>query len=131
MASTCLNEQGWHPDLIELELAHAERNEVRVQPRAATGLSDDDAALPRRVARDTDTSATGPDLIRKGVSRSRDREFKRRATDALLSLLCGDKVPADTGRRAHTQMLLTPDLSDTYVLRVVTDWRSIPSTPRA
>jgi integrase len=22
MASTCLNEQGWHPDLIELQLAH-------------------------------------------------------------------------------------------------------------
>lgn len=29
MASTCLNEQGWHPDLIELQLAHAERDEVR------------------------------------------------------------------------------------------------------
>lgn len=29
IASTCLNEQGWHPDLIELQLAHAERNEVR------------------------------------------------------------------------------------------------------
>ena len=29
MASTCLNEQGWHPDLIELQLAHAERNQVR------------------------------------------------------------------------------------------------------
>jgi integrase len=29
MASTCLNEQGWHPDVIELQLAHAERNEVR------------------------------------------------------------------------------------------------------
>ena len=29
MASTSLNEQGWHPDLIELQLAHAERNKVR------------------------------------------------------------------------------------------------------
>lgn len=29
MASTCLNEQEWHPDLIELQLAHAERNKVR------------------------------------------------------------------------------------------------------
>jgi integrase len=29
MASTLLNEQGWHPDLIELQLAHAERNKVR------------------------------------------------------------------------------------------------------
>jgi len=29
MASTCLNELGWHPDVIELQLAHAERNKVR------------------------------------------------------------------------------------------------------
>ena len=29
MASTLLNEQGYHPDLIELQLAHAERNKVR------------------------------------------------------------------------------------------------------
>ena len=29
IASTLLNEQGWHPDLIELQLAHAERNTVR------------------------------------------------------------------------------------------------------
>jgi integrase len=29
MASTLLNEQGVHPDLIELQLAHAERNTVR------------------------------------------------------------------------------------------------------
>jgi integrase len=28
-ASMLLNEQGWHPDLIELQLAHAERNNVR------------------------------------------------------------------------------------------------------
>ncbi len=29
MASTCLNEQGFPPDVIELQLAHAERSEVR------------------------------------------------------------------------------------------------------
>src|SRR6202008_1284473 len=29
MAAPCLNEQGWHPDVIELQLAHAERNESR------------------------------------------------------------------------------------------------------
>jgi len=28
-ASTILNEQGWHPDVIERQLAHAERNKVR------------------------------------------------------------------------------------------------------
>jgi integrase len=29
MASTLLNEQGWHPDAIERQLAHQEQNEVR------------------------------------------------------------------------------------------------------
>jgi hypothetical protein len=29
IASTCLNELGWHPDITGLQLAHAERNEVR------------------------------------------------------------------------------------------------------
>jgi integrase len=29
MASTLLNEQGWHPGLIELQLGHAKRNKVR------------------------------------------------------------------------------------------------------
>jgi hypothetical protein len=28
LASTCLNELGWPPDLIKLQLAHAERNKV-------------------------------------------------------------------------------------------------------
>jgi integrase len=28
MASTCLNERGWHPDVIELQLARKERNKV-------------------------------------------------------------------------------------------------------
>jgi integrase len=40
MASTCLNEQGWHPDLIELQLAHAERNKVRAAYNRATRLAD-------------------------------------------------------------------------------------------
>jgi integrase len=29
MASTSLNEQGWHRDAIERQLAHAERNAIR------------------------------------------------------------------------------------------------------
>jgi hypothetical protein len=29
MASTLLNEKGWQPDLIELQLARVERNKVR------------------------------------------------------------------------------------------------------
>jgi integrase len=38
IASTCLNELGWHPDLIELQLAHAERNEVRAAYNRAQRL---------------------------------------------------------------------------------------------
>jgi integrase len=38
MASTSLNEQGWNPDLIELQLAHAERNKVRAAYNRASRL---------------------------------------------------------------------------------------------
>jgi integrase len=38
LASTCLNEQGHHPDLIELQLAHAERNHVRAAYNKAQRL---------------------------------------------------------------------------------------------
>jgi integrase len=40
MASTCLNEQGFHPDLIELQLAHAERNKVRAAYNKAQRLAE-------------------------------------------------------------------------------------------
>lgn len=38
MASICLNEQGWHPDIIERQLAHAERDEVRAAYNQAQRL---------------------------------------------------------------------------------------------
>ena len=38
MACTCLNELGWHPDLVELQLAHAERNKVRAAYNRAEHL---------------------------------------------------------------------------------------------
>jgi len=38
MASTSLNELNWHPDLIELQLAHAERNAVRAAYNKAQHL---------------------------------------------------------------------------------------------
>ena len=38
MASTLLNEQGFPPDVIELQLAHAERNKVRAAYNRATRL---------------------------------------------------------------------------------------------
>lgn len=56
LASTCLNEQGWHPDLIELQLAHAERNKVRAAYNRASRLMERHkmmqalGRLPRRAA---------------------------------------------------------------------------------
>ena len=40
MACTCLNELGWHPDVIELQMAHAERNKVRAAYNRAERLAD-------------------------------------------------------------------------------------------
>lgn len=40
MASTLLNELGWHPDLIELQLAHQERNKVRAAYNRAQRLAE-------------------------------------------------------------------------------------------
>ena len=40
MASTLLNEQGFHPDVIELQLAHAERNKVRAAYNKAQRLAE-------------------------------------------------------------------------------------------
>ena len=40
MASTCLNELGWRPDLIERQLAHSERNPVRATYNRAQWLDE-------------------------------------------------------------------------------------------
>ena len=40
IASTLLNELGWHPDLIELQLAHGERNKVRAAYNKARRLEE-------------------------------------------------------------------------------------------
>lgn len=40
MASTLLNEQGWHPDIIELQPAHKERNKVRAVYNRAQRLAE-------------------------------------------------------------------------------------------
>ena len=40
MASTLLNEQGFAPDVIELQLAHVERNKVRAAYNRAERLAE-------------------------------------------------------------------------------------------
>jgi hypothetical protein len=39
-ADSCLNEQGWHPDGIELQLAHKERNNVRAAYNRAERMAE-------------------------------------------------------------------------------------------
>jgi hypothetical protein len=65
MASTCLNEQGWHPDLIELQLAHAERNQVRAAYNRAQRLEE------RRTM--MQAWADYLDSLRSGAKPKRDR----------------------------------------------------------
>jgi hypothetical protein len=55
---TLLNEQGWHPHLIGLQLAHAERNKVRAaynrgEPRQAADIDASLGGLPGRAQRST------------------------------------------------------------------------------
>ncbi len=45
MASTRLNELGWAPDLIELQLAHRERNRVRAAYNRAERLEERTAMM--------------------------------------------------------------------------------------
>jgi len=40
MACTCLNELGWHPDVIELQMAHGGRNKVRAAYNQAERLAE-------------------------------------------------------------------------------------------
>jgi integrase len=40
LASTCHNEEGWAPDVIELQLAHAERNKISAAYNRASRLAE-------------------------------------------------------------------------------------------
>lgn len=82
MASTSLNEQGWHPDVIELQLAHAERNKVRAAYNRAQrlrGAQNDDAAL---VGLFGSIVSTGPGWQRK-FARIRTRDVVLRIVDEV------------------------------------------------
>ncbi len=62
MASTLLNEQGVHPDLLELQLAYAERNTVRAAYNRAQRLAERRTMMQHW--------ADFIDDLRKNVSRS-------------------------------------------------------------
>jgi integrase len=62
-ASTILNESGFRPDVIERQLAHAERNKVRASYNRATYL-DERRALMQQWADLVDDMATGSKKVR-------------------------------------------------------------------
>jgi len=104
MASTCLNELGWHPDLIELQLAHAERNKVRAAYNRAERLSDrtkmmqewadhldrlrvtKSASPPEHVAASREFIANDSDAQRPRESRQAKHRPTRNAIAAQLDL---------------------------------------------
>ena len=74
MASTRLNELGWNPDVIELQLGHAERNKVRAAYNRAQRLEERRNMMQAwadylDALREADPIATEP---RRGVSSGRD-----------------------------------------------------------
>ncbi len=67
MASTLLNEQGWAPDVIERQLAHAERNEVRRAYNRAKYL-EERTKMMQAWADNLDSLRMGPKIISFGIS---------------------------------------------------------------
>lgn len=73
MASTLLNEQGWHPDVIELQLAHAERNKVRAAYNRAQRLPER-RRMMQAWADYLDALASGAKVFVLNAGRSETRE---------------------------------------------------------
>jgi hypothetical protein len=89
LASTNLNEQGYHPDLIELQLAHAERNKVRAAYNKAQRLPER-RKMMQSWASYLDSLRVGANVVRfggKGKRRSICRTVPvRPALSGILSL---------------------------------------------
>lgn len=66
MASSLLNEQGWPPDVIERQLAHAERNKVRAAYNRASYLAER-RRMMQHWADYLDGLATGAPVVAIGV----------------------------------------------------------------
>lgn len=62
LASTRLNEQGWPPDVIERQLAHAERNKIRSVYNRASYLSERKKMM-QAWANDLDALASGGEVV--------------------------------------------------------------------
>jgi len=102
MACTCLNELGWHPDVIELQMAHAERNKVRAAYNRAERLGERRKMMQAwadyldrlRVGR-RDGSSIGGTLARPptdtaSLSRKREKVKDGAASQLELALSAGE-----------------------------------------
>ena len=115
MASTLLDEQGVHPDLIELQLGHAERNTVRAAYNRAQRLAER-RAMMQAWADYLDQLKTGAkavsavDVGSSSPDRSMGFFLPARCTDAHSSgvpmapglALPGSRMSALKGRRSIT-----------------------------
>lgn len=72
MACTCLNELGWHPDVIELQMAHAERNKVRAAYNRAERVAERRRMMQAWADHLDGLRAGRQDALVTDVSRSRE-----------------------------------------------------------
>ena len=85
MVLTCLNEQGFPPDVIELQLAHAERNEVRAAYNRAKRIPERRAMMQSwadyldklRLGDTTEPTFAPETLLNRTVASQQKRELGR------------------------------------------------------
>jgi hypothetical protein len=77
MASTLLNEQGFAPDVIELQLAHAERNKVRAAYNRAQRLAERRKMM--QTWSDYSMASKRPATLYRSAGRCRPRDASRAA----------------------------------------------------
>jgi hypothetical protein len=102
MACTCLNELGWHPDVIELQMAHAERNKVRAAYNRAERLAERRKMMQawadyldglRGGSREVSPNAGAPpESVYDAVDNSKKREKARRGVGPQLELALRPRI---------------------------------------
>jgi hypothetical protein len=118
MASTLLNEQGVHPDLIELQLVHAERNSVRaayIQSATIGRKASNDAELGRLPGQ----ASGGPSFGSALETHTHDPERPLCATRPSLSFDLVRTASASAPRRSRRDALVMGDRLDIRACKAV------------
>jgi integrase len=109
--STCANEAGWNSDVIEKQLSHEERDEVRGAYNRAQWLAERFELMQwwadhLQALRTVSATSSEPHKTKAMRSAARDAKRARRQEDAL-------KVVTSSGRRTTGALLPSPNLQST------------------